>query len=160
MKGPIELLARQRELRREAAIARLAEARRALEEAVAVCAQAKQVLNDARRWQAEQITRFSLGQHPAQREATLAACAALLAQREERFAATQHALRQAHQALTECQRDWSIRERELLRLQQWQGLQRDDQVRALARQENAQDEDWLPRNPTVLGTRDLCKHGA
>jgi hypothetical protein len=145
--GPIELLARQRELRREAAIVRLAEARRVLDQALAACAQARQALDEAQRWKAEQITRFSLGHDPALREALLAACAALLARREERFTATQQALRQAHQAMTACQQDRSSRERELLRLQQWQGLQRDEHARQQATQENMQDEEWLPRKP-------------
>lgn len=159
MNGAIELLARQRELRREAAISRLANARSTLDEALAACAQAKQGLDDARRWQAEQVTRFSLGHEPALRDALLAACAALLAQREERFMATRQALREAHIAMTECQHDWSVRERELLRLQQWQGLQRDEHTRQQATQENMQDEEWLPRTPTARGGRGACKSG-
>lgn len=151
MSPVLKLLASNREARREVAMIKLAAARRAFDEAYAACEGAMAELQAAKQWREELLAQCALGAQQAVRESLLPACEALLSQRAKRFLQTQADLKAAdahmaaqRQAVLQCERD-------VLRLQEWQGLRRAESLRHAARQEEA-EQDELARPGATGGT--------
>jgi len=134
-----------REARREAAMTRLADARKQCDLAHAACIQAYAEFEQSRQWHEEVLASCALGAGQGIRESALPACEALLQQRQQLFAQKQIELRSAHERVVAERQALMASERDCLRLQEWQVLQQSQQKRDLAMQENREDDDQVHR---------------
>ena len=158
MNASLKLLALSREARLETAIATLSAARLEFDLACAACEQARVAVVQSMQWRAEILTRCALGSHQALRESVLPACEALLQWRQQQFAQTQVALRVAQEDVTAKRQDLTARERDSLRLREWQQMQESQRRREQAMRENHQDDEHMPTrqlrmSATWAGTR-------
>src|SRR3954470_16481561 len=140
MSQSLKLLASRREARREAAISKLAAAKRELDFASAACSRAHAEIEQSRQWRADVLKRCALGASQVLRESMLPACDALLQQRQQQFAQLQSELRIAHEHMTARRQELTTRERDALRLQEWQDLLRAQQRRAEALHESREGD--------------------
>lgn len=152
MNRSLKTLALSREAGREAAIAGLAAARREFDLARAACEQAHAAVVQSMQWRAEVLTRCALGSNQALRESVLPACEALLRQRQQQFAQTQIGLHAAQVHVTARRQDLMARERDSLRLQEWQQMEKTQRRRELAVQENHRDDEHVPTRQLRIGT--------
>jgi hypothetical protein len=143
----LKLLATSRDARREAAIAKLATARRQCAMAEAARQHAAHEVSQAQQWQAEVQARCTLGEGQALRESLLPACAALLQQRQQQLAHKQMEWQKAQAEVDAQRQHLTACERDSLRLQEWQQLQQAQTRRDQAAQENQQDEE-MPLHAT------------
>jgi hypothetical protein len=140
---PLILLATRRQARREVAMAKLAQARQWVQAAAWACTQAQAELAQAQQSQIELLKRCALGANQGMRQSVLPSCQALVQQREEIWASKHQAWQQAQVYMNEQRKNWMDCERDTLRLEEWQQLQKTQTQRELANQENRSDDDQV-----------------
>ena len=146
MSQSLKQLVVTREARREAAMTRLASARKECDLAHAACRQAHAEFEQSKQWHAEVLASCTLGAGQAIRDSALPACEALLQQRQQRFTQTQADLRSAYERVVAERQALMTCERDSLRLQEWETLQQALHRRDLALHENREDEEHAHRS--------------
>lgn len=141
MSGALKLLASTRDARREVAMIKLAAARHDFDLAYAACQQALAEVGQAKHWRADLLSRCALGAQQSLREALLPACDALLQQRQQQFSQRQNELSAAYECMSEQRQALMHCERDVLRLDEWQGLHHAETQRYKARQEDRLEEE-------------------
>jgi hypothetical protein len=151
MSESLKILASSREARREAAVSKLLAAKREYGLVHAACERAHAAVEQSRQWRADVLKRCALGASQGLRESMLPACEALLQQRQQQFARMQNELRLAEEHMTAQRQDLTARERDTLRLQEWQNLLNAQERREQAMQESRQGDDHVPARRLGMG---------
>ena len=143
MNRTLNLLALSRAVRREAAVANLAAARREFDLAHAAFEHAHAAAVRSIQWRTEILTRCALGSNQALRDSVLPACEALLQQHQQQLAQAQIGLRMAQDRVTAQRKALTARERDSMRLQEWQQMREAHRRREEATQEDHRDEEQM-----------------